>query len=182
MKTLILYKSKTGNTKAYAERIGEGIHGDVFPLDKFKWRNLGGYDAIVFGGWIMGNTIQGIDKFLQHWKEMATKNVFVFAVGMSLPTTESRHLLIEQNILDNYHIRFYQFQGSFDMSKLRFPYNLLIANSIRATVNSPGASPEQKALADLKDHPFVFFDNDKVERVLLVLRTLSAELDCKEAK
>jgi hypothetical protein len=93
---------------------------------------------------------------------------------MSLPTPEGRHILIEQNILDNYHIRFYQFRGSFDMAKLHFPYNFLINNSIRMIANDPNASEDQKSLAAIKDHPLVYFDNEKVEKVLLVLRTLAA--------
>lgn len=179
MNTLILYKTKTGNTKTYAERIGEGIHGDVFPLDKFRWRNLKNYDTIVFGGWIMGNTIQGIDKFLQHWREMSSKDVLVFAVGMGIPNPETRHLLIEQNILDNYHLRFYQLRGSFDMKKLHFPYNFMLSNSLRMAANEQGATPEQKALLDIKDHPVVYFDNEGIEKILLVLRTLAATKDAK---
>ena len=174
MNTLILYKTNTGCTKTYAERIGEGIHGDVFELKKFKWKNLKNYDTVVFGGWVMGNTIQGIDKFLQHWDDMSKKDVIVFAVGMSLPSPEGRHILIEQNILDNYHIRFYQFRGSFDMAKLHFPYNFLINNSIRMIANDPNASDDQKSLASIKEHPLVYFDSEKVEKVLLVLRTIAA--------
>jgi hypothetical protein len=29
--------------------------------------------------------------------------------------------MIEQNLLDMYHVRYYQFRGSFDMKKLHFP-------------------------------------------------------------
>lgn len=174
MNTLILYKTNTGCTKNYAERIGEGIHGDVFPLNKFKWKNLSKYDAVVFGGWVMGNTIQGIDKFLQHWKEMSGKDVLVFATGMSLPSAKGRHILIEQNILDNYHIRFYQLRGSFDMAKLHFPYNFLINNSLRMIANDPNMSEDQKALVDIKNHPLVYIDDTGVEKILLVLRTIAA--------
>jgi len=48
--------------------------------------------------------------------------------------------------------------------------------------NDPNATPEQAALANLKDHPIVFFDNEKVEKVLLVLRTLAASIQSKEVK
>ena len=50
MRTLILYTSKTGSTKKYAEDIAHAVNGDVFPLKKYKWKDVGDYDSIVFGG------------------------------------------------------------------------------------------------------------------------------------
>jgi menaquinone-dependent protoporphyrinogen IX oxidase len=182
MKTLILYQSSTGNTKKYAEAIAEGIHGDVFPLKKFKWKKLADYDAVVFGGWVMGNTIQGLNKFLQHWDEMSKKDVIVFACGMSFPSEEGRHILIEQNLLDLYHLRFYQFRGSFNYHKLKFPYNFLMYTSLQKIAQDPNASDDQKALSGIKEHPIDVYDSDKVERVLLVLRTLAATPKTEEKK
>jgi menaquinone-dependent protoporphyrinogen IX oxidase len=182
MKTLILYQSSTGNTQKYAEAIAEGIHGDVSPLKKFKWKNLSQYDTVVFGGWVMGNTIQGLNKFLQHWDDMSKKDVIVFAVGMSFPTEEGRHILIAQNLLDLYHLRFYQFRGSFNYRKLKFPYNFLMYTSLQKIAQDPGASDDQKALVSIKDHPIDVYDSEKVERVLLVLRTLAATTKTEEQK
>jgi flavodoxin len=174
MKTIVLYQSSTGCTKKYAEDIAEGIHGDVSPLKKFKWRTLKNYDTVVFGGWVMGNTIQGIDKFFQHWKEMAGKDVILFAVGMSLPSKEGRLILIEQNLLDMYHVRFYQVRGSFDMQKLHFPYKFLMKYTFKRIAADPDAGIDQKAILDLEGHPLIVYDSEQVEKILQVLRIIAA--------
>ena len=49
MRTLVLYFSKTGNTKKYAEEIAMATHADLLPAPKFKPKMIKDYDTIVFG-------------------------------------------------------------------------------------------------------------------------------------
>jgi menaquinone-dependent protoporphyrinogen IX oxidase len=174
MRTLILYTSSTGSTQKYAEAIASGIHGDIYPLKKYKWKDIDQYDSIVYGGWVMGNKIQGIDKFLCHIDEMEKKNVLIFASGMSVVTSASRDNLISTNVLDIYHVRFYQLRGSFDYSKLHFPYSLLMKTSLKQIANDPERAGESEMLSGLLDHPFEYYDQQGVDKILSVLHRLSA--------
>jgi menaquinone-dependent protoporphyrinogen IX oxidase len=173
MKTLILFTSKTGNTKAYAEDIGRQVSATVAPLKGFRAKKMLDYDTIVFGGWVQGGTIKGLDKFLSNYKSIEKKNVIVFSVGMSIPSSDARSLMIEQNLLDMYHVRYYQFRGSFDMKKLHFPENFMITNSLKMMANDPSTAPDQQALLTIKDHPIEFYDTEKVAKVVSVLNQLS---------
>lgn len=173
MKTLVLYTSKTGNTATYAKDIAERVQGDALPLRHFPTRKMMGYDTIVFGGWVMGGTIQGLNKFLQSYKQIESKNVIVFSVGLSLPSPDGRSLMIEQNLLDLYHVRYYQLRGSFDYQKLRFPYNLLFANSLRMIGNDPNAGADQKELLKIKENPIETYDREKIDRIVSVLEQLA---------
>jgi menaquinone-dependent protoporphyrinogen IX oxidase len=175
MKTLILYTSKTGNTKAYAEDIAKQVGGDVAPLAHFRMKKLQDYDTVVYGGWVQGGTIKGLDKFLAEYKSIEKKNVLIFSVGMSIPTSDGRSLLIEQNLLDLYHVRFYQVRGSFDMKKLHFPDNFMISNSLKMMANDPSTSPDQAALLSIKEHPIIFYDHYKIAKIVSVINQLSFE-------
>ena len=174
MRTLILYTSATGGTKKYAEDIASGIQGDVFPLKKYKWKDIDSYDTVVYGGWVMGGKIQGIDDFLAHFDEMEKKNVLIFASGMGFPSAESRDNLISTNVLDIYHIRFYQLRGSFDYSKLRFPYSLMMKASLRQMQNDPSLASQVEMMDSLKDQPLEFYDAQGIDKILSVLHRLSA--------
>ena len=179
MRTLILYTSKTGNTKKYAEDIAHAVNGDVFPLKKYKWKDVGDYDSIVFGGWVMGGKIQGIDDFLSHYDEISDKNILVFSSGMGFVTSESRDRLISGNVLDIYHIRYYQLRGSFDYSKLHFPYNFMINTSLRALRKDPDSAQDLSMVENLKETPLEFYDQQGIDRIISVLHRLSAVGDQK---
>lgn len=172
MRTLIVYYSKTGNTQKYAEDIGQSLKADVIPIKKFKKKMIDEYDNIIFGGRVMASRIQKLDDFLANYDLMKEKNVIIFAVGMSLVSKQSRADLISGNLLDMYHVRFYQLRGSFDYSKLPFIERMLMGHSIRMIENDPDATPEQKTMLTIKDHPIEYYDYDGVNRIISVVRKL----------
>ena len=174
MRTLVIYKSKTGSTQKYAEEIARAIGGDILSIKKFKRKHIDNYDTIVFGGWVMGGKIQGLDDFLVHYDDMKDKNIIVFAVGMSLVTKESRDNLISVNILDLYHVRFYQLRGSFDFNKLSFFTRILMANSIKMSAAQGGDAMQQQALEQIKERPIEFYDQAGIDRIVSVLHKIDA--------
>ncbi|MCQ2911926.1 MAG: flavodoxin domain-containing protein [Bacilli bacterium] len=174
MKTLVLYESKSGSTAKYAEDIAKRVNADVAPLKKFKLKKMKEYDTIVFGGWIRGGNIQGINKFLQHWDSISEKNVLVFACGMSIATKEARQNLIDQNLLDMYHLRFYQFRGSFAFEKLGPLEKFLIKNSVKQ-LSKDSEDDNTRMIANIIEQPIEFYDTEKVNRVVSVIETLALE-------
>lgn len=176
MKNLVLYQSKTGNTKKYAEDIAKAINADIYPLKRFRIKKVRNYDNIIFGGWVMGGNIQGLNKFLADYElYMKDKNIIVFSVGMSYPNQQGREELISQNLLDLYHVRFYQFRGSFDINKLKFPYSWAMKRSIGMMANDPKQAANYEQLQKIYDHPIEFYDQAKVDKVISVIKSLEAQ-------
>ena len=174
MKTLVLYQSSSGSTKKYAEEIASSVKADLLPAKKFKKKMIPQYDTIVFGGWVMGGKIKGIDNFLSLWDFMSEKNVIVFSVGMSLPTKQAREDMISGNLLDMYHLRFYMLRGSFEYSKLKFPYNFLFSNSLRMIAHDPNASADQQALLAVKENPIIVHDDEGISKIISIINRISA--------
>ena len=143
MKNLVLYQSKTGNTKKYAEDIAKAINADIYPLKRFRIKKVRNYDNIIFGGWVMGGNIQGLNKFLADYElYMKDKNVIVFSVGMSYPNQQGREELISQNLLDLYHVRLYFLQGGMDLSKMKFPMRQLLLVGLKQSLKKQGLSED----------------------------------------
>lgn len=172
MRTLILYYSKTGNTEKYAEDIASSLKCDVLPFKKFKKKMIDDYDTIIFGSRVMGTRIQKLDNFLQMYELMKEKNVIIFAVGMSVVTKQTRDDLIKGNLLDLYHVRFYQLRGSFDYQKLGLVERLLFDNSLRLIQKDEASSPDQTALLALKETPIEVYDQAGVDRIISVVRKI----------
>ena len=60
-KIAVVYKSKRGTTKQYAQWIAEETGAELFEADTCNAEDLAGFDAVVFGGWIRGGALQGIE-------------------------------------------------------------------------------------------------------------------------
>ncbi len=175
-KTLVLYTSGCGSTQKYATDIAHAVDGDVFPLKKFKWKNIDDYQIVVYGGWVKNGLIQGIDDFLYDYdSRLKDKDVLVFSCGMSVPTDEGRKELIDRNYLSPYHIRYYQVRGDFDFKKLKWAQKLTLKASIKILMNNPDATPEQKMVGNVLDTPIEYYDREKIERMITVIRKIESE-------
>lgn len=172
MRTLVLYYSKTGSTKKYAEDIASALKCDVLPFNKFKKKMIDEYDTLIFGSRVIGTRISKLDDFLVDYDLMKEKNVIIFAVGMSLVSKEARASLISGNLLDLYHVRFYQLRGSFDYNKLGFVDKMMMNNSFRIIAHDPNATEDQKLLLSIKDHPIEVYDQEGVDRIISVVRKI----------
>lgn len=49
-KIVVIYKSKYGSSKKYAQWIAEEVNGDLFNSSNIKEEKLKEYDIIVYGG------------------------------------------------------------------------------------------------------------------------------------
>ena len=175
MRTLVIYQSLTGSAQKYAEDIARAVSGDVIPLKKFKAKMIPQYDVIVFGGWVRGGRIQGLDKFLSNWNAMDGKDVIIFSSGMSIPTKQGRLDLISANLLDLYHVRYYELRGNFDYDKLDFLNRMMMDRSLKYIESDPEATIDQKALLEVRDNPIVYYDQERVNRIIEVINAISLE-------
>ena len=90
-KTAVVYYSKHGATKRYAEWIAEETGADLFDGSSVSVRDLVSYDIIVLGGGIYSGGIRGLELFQKNIKrKFAGKDLIVFAVGISIDDEENR--------------------------------------------------------------------------------------------
>ena len=83
MKGIILYSSKYGATKRYAEWIAEETGFDCVETGKANPDILGQYDAILLGGGIYASGIAGLSFLKKHIRQLQGKKVIVFCDGAS---------------------------------------------------------------------------------------------------
>ena len=90
-KAIVIYTSKRGSTRQYAEWIAEDLGCEVVPLCDVDFKNtdLYDYDCIVYGGWIRGSGIVGFDKLSKRLDADLMKRLIVFGVGFADETAEN---------------------------------------------------------------------------------------------
>jgi menaquinone-dependent protoporphyrinogen IX oxidase len=88
-KIAVLYKSKYGTTKQYAEWIAEETGGTLFALPKVKLSDLASFDTIIIGGGIYAGSIIGMKFLTDNFLKLSSKRLIAFAVGTSNVTEKT---------------------------------------------------------------------------------------------
>ena len=97
-KTAVIYYSKYGTTRRYAEWIASELEAELFDARKFKKKDLSRFDTIVYGGGIYAGGIKGIELITKNWyKGLSEKRVIVFAVGITVESEACREQCLEVN-------------------------------------------------------------------------------------
>ena len=104
MNGVILYQSKYGATKRYAEWLSEETGFQCIETKKADINEIIAYDVIILGGGIYASGIAGLSFLKKNINKLADKKVIVFCCGAS-PYEENAFLQIKKhNIKDNYLI------------------------------------------------------------------------------
>lgn len=120
MKSVVIYKSKTGYTKVYAEWIAEALDCDIKEQKDIKTGELADYDTIIFGGGIYVGGIAGIKLITKNYDALKSKNLLVWATGLTPEDDEEVTKMWEKNFNEDQlsHIRTFYLRGGFDFNKL----------------------------------------------------------------
>ena len=85
-KGIVLYQSKYGATKKYAEWLAGKTGFDCVELKKAEAWQVAEYETVVLGGGIYASGIAGLSFLRKNWERLREKKLAVFAVGRP-PTT-----------------------------------------------------------------------------------------------
>lgn len=94
MKTLVIYKSKTGFTEKYATWISNELACPAVSYEDLKSITIFEYDIIIFGSRIHAGRVDGLSKFKKQLTERDIQKLVVFATG----ATPANALEVIENI------------------------------------------------------------------------------------
>ena len=120
MKTVVIYKSKTGFAEKYAIWLAEELSADLFEASKVNINLLSGYDTVIFGGSLHAVGIIGLKLITDNMEKLKGKKLVVFATGAS-PSSEA---VVEEISINNFSpdqrdkIKMFYLRGGFNYDKL----------------------------------------------------------------
>ena len=119
---LVMYKSKYGSTKRYAEWIAYDVGADLLEVSKVKTKDIHKYDTIVFGGSLHAVGITGIKMITDNFKDLIDKKIIVFAVGCSPGRDDAINRVLSRNFTEDIRdkINFFYLRGAFNYKRLGF--------------------------------------------------------------
>lgn len=119
MRAIVVYNSKTGFTRKYAEWIAQELGCKAMSV---KQANYSDCDVVLYGGWIMANKIAGLDKIKSN-QTIRAKKLIVYATGLTgMSDTEEIEKIKNANLTasEQKEIPFYYFEGGINYEKMGF--------------------------------------------------------------
>lgn len=121
MSGIILYKSKYGATKQYADWIAERTGFSCIKTDDADIKDVMKYDVIVLGGGIYASGIAGLPFLKKHIAKLKDKKIIVFCCGASPYEQNAFEAIVKHNFTGELAgLPCFYCRGTFDMSEMSF--------------------------------------------------------------
>ncbi len=155
MNSIVVYKSKYGSTRAYAEWIAEELGCDAVDAKSISADELLQYDAIVYGGGLYAEVIAGVRLITKNFKKLSDKKIAVFTTGITPLSCRDYYdkLVIEKNFKSEElrKIRVFNFMGKMILNELSIPHRAAIKTLKQIMSSKENPTEMEKLLCDLCD-------------------------------
>jgi menaquinone-dependent protoporphyrinogen IX oxidase len=127
--SVVVYKSKYGSTKRYAQWIADELNADIFDVSEFKPSMLNGYATALFGSSVHIGKIKGIDFVEKNWSAFRNKRMAIFTTN-GAPSTDKPKFqepfkaCLPAEICEN--VRYFPLPGAYNYDKLDLKDKLLM--------------------------------------------------------
>lgn len=124
MKSVVIYESKYGSTKKYAQWIAESLSCDLFSRKSIQAARLKDYDTIVYGGGLYAGGVSGLRLLIDNFDALKDKNIVLFTCGLADPADEENVANIRASLAKSLtphmreKIKIFHLRGAIDYAKL----------------------------------------------------------------
>lgn len=128
--TVVIYKSRYGNTKQYAEWISKALNCDIFEQSFISADSMAEYSTIIYGGGLYASGILGINYITDNFKTIKHRNIIIFTVGLADPKEASQfNRIIDKNFTKDMqrYITVFHFRGGVKYKELGFLHKTMMA-------------------------------------------------------
>lgn len=179
MKTLVLYKSKSGFTKKYAEWISQQSGAEIREASKVTVETLSAYDTLIYGGRLYAVGINGVKLITNNLERLEDKNIVVFATGLSPAEKEVFNEVRNKNFTPEQQdkIRFFYLRGGFDYNKLT-PFFKVVMSLMKWSIKKKkNLTPDDRGMLAAFDHPVDFTDEKNIKELISYVKSVSWSAD-----
>lgn len=132
-KIAVVFQSRYGATRRYAEWISEELSCDLFERKAVKIDDLEPYDTIIYGGGLYAGGVSGIDILTKNFRRLSNKNLILFTCGLADPKDAANTEHIKQSLNKvlssgmQEKIKIFHLRGAMDYSRLNLPHKAMMA-------------------------------------------------------
>ena len=141
----VIYKSKYGSTKQYAEWIADELNATLFEAVSVKPSQLLDFDTVIYGGGLYASGINGVKLVIKN----PCKLLVVFTVGAADPNTTDYSEILHKNFTQEFlqKIKVFHLHGGIDYTRLTSIHKIMMAMVKRTRVDN---KPQEKRTGEDK--------------------------------
>lgn len=172
MKTVVIFNSKTGFTKRYAEWISTAAETDLMELSVAQKKDLTVYDAIIFGGWACAGSISKLGWFKDNMEKWTGKRLIAFCVGASPAGSPEIEPALRQNFTESEFNRVSVFYcpGGLCYEKMSAPSRLMMKLFVKALKTKKDKTEVEQEMIKMLSASYDISDRKYIEPILKCLR------------
>lgn len=165
MKTIVLYKSKYGNTLQYAQWISESLNCELRDFKDFKKREIKNYQNIIFGSGVYMGKLNQIKKVLRMF---SSKPISIFACAghlfdeKEIEKLKTNHFTEEQ--LAFHH--FFYLPGGVDFTKLTGMMKRIVDFFIHMIEKKENKTQDEIDIIEGYYHPTHYVDKKYIKEIV----------------
>lgn len=166
MKTIVVYRSKYGYTKKYAEWLAESLGCDI--KENASFADIADYGAVICGGGIYAGRINGAKLITKNMSRLSGKKLVLFAVGSSVGRPEELEAFwekaLEKNIREN--VPHFYLRGGFDYSRLGNVDRLMMNMLKKMLLGKDTLTEDDKGLLSAYETPVDFTERKNLDEII----------------
>ena len=171
-KIAVIYKSKYGTTKQYAEWIASDLDASLFEASSIKPACLMDYDVVVYGGGLYAGGIIGV--------KLITKNpckaLVVFTVGVADPSTTDYSDTLSMNFTEELlaKTKIFHLRGGLDYTKMNLVHKGMLTALKKSVEKKPPAERHEvdSVFLEIDGKKISFVDKSAISPLVEYVRTL----------
>lgn len=155
MKPIVLYRSKYGSTKNYANWIADELSCKAMDAKGLDVSVLDDYDTIIYGGGLYAEIIAGVSLITKNIDKLSGKKLVVFTTGLT-PTDCREYydgMVLEKNFKGDIKdkIKIFNFPGKMIINELSLVHKTAIKTLKGIMSKKENPTDMEKLLIDLCD-------------------------------
>ena len=166
MDTIVVYKTKYGSTKNYAEWIGEELNCRVADAKDITIDELEKYDTIVYGGGLYAEVINGVYLITKNMDKLKSKKIAVYTTGITPLDCRDYYdkYVVEKNFKNGLpeEIKLFNFTGKMVLDELSVVHRTALKSLKKIMLAKKNPTPMEKLLVDLCDADGDFSDRRQI--------------------
>ncbi|MBQ2840317.1 MAG: flavodoxin [Oscillospiraceae bacterium] len=166
MKAVVVYKTRYGSTKTYAEWIAEELGCEMRDAKSVKAAELKEFDTVIYGGGLYAEMINGVTLLTKNMDILSGKKLLVYTTGLTPLDCRDYYdkMVMEKNFPPEIRDKFkvFNFLGKMIISELSLPHRAALKTLKKIMSGKENPTEMEKLLIELCDADGDFTDRSAI--------------------